>query len=161
MSLLTVDTHFPDGYVCDLCEDTYDEQYENVYRCASRQVADFVAWIQQQDFYENTTIIIAGDHLTMDAGYMSRVGADAASGRVYNCFIHAAAEPVQEKNRQMSTFDMYPTTLAAMGCTIEGDRLALGTNLFSGEPTLLERYGEEKFQQEVGSYSAYYEKNFY
>lgn len=161
VSLLTVDTHFPDGYVCDLCEDTYDEQYENVYRCASRQVADFVAWIQQQDFYENTTIIIAGDHLTMDAGYMSRVGADAASGRVYNCFIHAAAEPVQEKNRQMSTFDMYPTTLAAMGCTIEGDRLALGTNLFSGEPTLLERYGEEKFQQEVGSYSAYYEKNFY
>lgn len=160
-TMLTVDTHSAGGYICNLCEDTYDEQYENVYRCASRQVADFVAWIQQQDFYENTTIVIAGDHLTMDAGYMSRVGADEASRRVYNCFINAAAEPVQEKNRQMSTFDMYPTTLAAMGCTIEGDRLALGTNLFSGEPTLLERYGEERFQQEVGRYSAYYVNNFY
>lgn len=160
-TLLTVDTHFADGYVCDLCEDTYAEQYENVYRCASKQLADFLEWLSEQEFYENTTIVIAGDHLTMDAGYMSRIGADDSIRRVYNCFINAAVEPVQEKNRQMSTFDMFPTTLAAMGCTIEGDRLALGTNMFSGEPTLLERYGEEKFQQEVGSYSAYYERNFY
>ena len=34
-----------------------------------------------------------------------------------------------------------PTILSAMGYSIEGDRLGLGTNLFSGEKTLLEKYG--------------------
>lgn len=34
--------------------------------------------------------------------------------------------------------DMYPTTLAAMGFNIEGNKLALGTNLFSELPTIIE-----------------------
>ena len=37
----------------------------------------------------------------------------------------------QIKNRQFTHMDMYPTTLAAMGFNIEGNKLALGTNLFS------------------------------
>ncbi len=43
--------------------------------------------------------------------------------------------------RTYTTFDNFPTTLAAMGVTIEGNRLGLGTNLFSSEQTLSERYG--------------------
>lgn len=39
--------------------------------------------------------------------------------------------------------DMFPTALAAMGVKIEGDRLGLGTNLFSREETLAEKYGYE------------------
>ena len=33
--------------------------------------------------------------------------------------------------------DMYPTTLAAMSIKIEGNKMGLGTNLFSNEKTLL------------------------
>ena len=36
---------------------------------------------------------------------------------------------------------MYPTILASMGVQVEGDRLGLGTNLFSNKPTLIERDG--------------------
>ncbi len=75
-TLLTADTHFPDGYVCDLCQDEYDSQYENVYACSSRQVADFISWIQEQDFYENTTIVIVGDHKTMDNEYIEEAVTD-------------------------------------------------------------------------------------
>ena len=39
--------------------------------------------------------------------------------------------------------DNFPTTLAAMGVKIEGDRLGLGTNLFSSQDTLYETYGKE------------------
>lgn len=68
--MLTVDTHFTDGYLCDLCDDEYDDQYSNVMACSSKQVAEFVEWVQEQDFYENTTIVISGDHLTMDSDYL-------------------------------------------------------------------------------------------
>ena len=41
-----------------------------------RQVKEFVDWIQQQDFYENTTIVIAGDHPTMDKDFCEDVDDD-------------------------------------------------------------------------------------
>lgn len=49
--------------------------------------------------------------------------------------------------------DDFPTTLAALGVQIEGDRLGLGTNLFSEVPTLLEKYGMEELSIELGKRS--------
>ena len=71
--MLTVDTHFEDGYVCEQCPTEYDTQYSNVMACSSRQVGEFLKWIQQQDFYENTTIVISGDHPTMDSDYCAEI----------------------------------------------------------------------------------------
>ena len=56
---------------------------------------------------------------------------------------------------------MFPTTLAAIGCEIEGERLGLGTNLFSGKPTLVEEMGIEAFDAEMTKTSDYYTKNFF
>jgi phosphoglycerol transferase len=52
--------------------------------------------------------------------------------------------------------DMFPTTLAAMGCSIEGERLGLGTNLFSDLPTLSEEMGVETLNRELSKRSDYY-----
>jgi hypothetical protein len=97
----------------------------------------FVQWIKEQDFYENTTIVISGDHLTMDSEFLADIDPEYTR-TVYNCIINSAVQPVQEKNREFGTYDMYPTTLAAMGVKIDGDRLGLGTNLFSDKKTLTE-----------------------
>ena len=97
----------------------------------------------------------------MDKGYFSRNVEEDYIRHVYNCFINAAAEPVYTKNRQFSAMDMFPTTLAAMGCTIEGDRLGLGTNLFSNQPTLMERFGYDKLCKELSKKSEYYADRFY
>jgi phosphoglycerol transferase len=159
--MLTVDTHHIGGYRCRYCDSTYEENYENAIACSSRQVAAFVEWIQQQPFYENTTIIITGDHYSMDHGYFNRtVDADYVR-HGYNCFINAAATPTRTKNRDFCSLDMFPTTLAAMGCTIEGDRLGLGTNLFSDTPTLIETVGYSVFNYELSKSSDYYADNFY
>jgi phosphoglycerol transferase len=56
---------------------------------------------------------------------------------------------------------MFPTTLAAIGCEIEGERLGLGANLFSGKPTLVEEMGIEAFDAEMTKTSDYYTKNFF
>ncbi len=150
--LLTVDTHFEDGWVCNICRDDFDDQYSNVYACSSRQVADFVEWIKKQPFYENTTVILTGDHLTMDKDYCDEVSSNY-DRTVYYSILNSPIEPVNNQERQYTTFDYFPTTLAALGVTIPGNRLGLGTNLFSGEQTIYEKYGAALFDQGLNSRS--------
>lgn len=161
-TVLTVDSHPQDGWVCELCRNETGEQYGNVWRCTSRQVSDFVSWIQEQDFYDNTTVIIAGDHCSMDKDFYGEYEIDKANGetkrKVYNAFINSAVKPEQEKNRLFTTIDLFPSTLAAMGVQIEGDRLGLGVNLFSGEQTLAEKYGYEYFFSELQKTSVFYDR---
>ena len=148
LTLLTVDTHFEDGYPCELCPDTYgDNQYANVMACSSKQVDEFVKWIQQQDFYENTTIVISGDHPTMDSDFCEDVDKDYTR-KVYTTYINADATALSTR-REYTTFDNFPTTLGALGVQIEGDRLGLGTNLFSSTQTLVERFGIDKEETEL------------
>ena len=157
-TMLTVDTHFEDGYLCRLCRDDFDDQYSNVYACSSRQVSDFIDWIKQQDFYEDTAIVLSGDHLTMDSDYCDNVSEDY-DRRTYTAYINSAAEEVGEKRwRKYSTMDNFPTTLAAMGAKIEGDRLGLGTNLYSGKDTLIETYGFGKVSDEINKRSKFMEE---
>lgn len=155
-TMLTVDTHFPDGYVCDLCENHFpDNQYANVMACSSRQLAAFVSWIQKQDFYENTTLVLCGDHPTMSTRF-EKVIKDTDERKAYTAYINSAVEPKNpEKRRAYSTMDDFPTTLASLGVSIPGDRLALGTNLFSDVQTLTEEFGYEKLERKMKNRSAF------
>ncbi len=155
-TMLTADTHFPDGYTCRLCREEYDTSYPNVLRCSSRQVAEMIRWIQAQPFYNNTTVVIVGDHRTMDPDFFD--GADDTPRTVYNCILNAAVTP-QNERREFGTFDLFPTTLAAMGVTVDGDRLGLGTNLFSATPTLTETYGFDTLDAELQNHSAFYREH--
>lgn len=159
LTMLTVDTHFEDGYVCEQCPTEYDTQYSNVMACSSRQVGEFLKWIQQQDFYENTTIVISGDHPTMDSDYCAEINQEGNyDRRVFTAYINAAAYAQDQQERTYSTFDNFPTTLAALGVQIDGDRLGLGTNLFSGTKTLLEEFGNSKVNAELKKKSEFIEK---
>lgn len=162
-TMLTVDTHHVSGHWSELCCDNeFERQYDNVFSCASRQAAAFLAWIMEQPFYENTTVIIVGDHCSMDADYFRDNVDDDYVRRVYNCFINTAdtVNADNTKNREFTTIDLFPTTLAAIGCTIEGDRLGLGTNLFSGEQTLSERWGYDELCEKLFGGRSYYADHF-
>ena len=158
-AMLTVDTHSPDGYICSLCPDAYDEQFANVLACSSVQLDSFLKWCEQQPFYEDTTIVITGDHASMAPDFYGTV-ADSHEGtqnrKVYNAFINSVVEPVREENRLFTTMDFFPTTLASIGVQIEGDRLALGTNLFSDRETLSEQYGYEELFKQLSYKSLFY-----
>mgnify|MGYP002334873239 FL=1 len=118
-----------------------------------RQVYDFVQWIKKQDFYEDTTIIIAGDHTSMvDTGskFWKSLSNDYQR-TVYNAIINpqCAYKKKVTTKRKFSTMDMFPTTLAALGVEIDGNKLGLGTNLFSGEETLREELGANYINKEL------------
>ena len=141
VTLLTVDTHFEDGYVCRLCKTEHgDNQYANVMSCSSRQVSEFVRWIQSQDFGKDTVIVINGDHTTMDKDFCNNIPS-SYTRKTFTTILNGAAKPTKEQSRNYATIDLFPTTLAALGCSIEGDRLGVGTNLYSDKQTLVEEFG--------------------
>ena len=74
----------------------------------------------------------------------------------YNCFINSKVSSNNIKNRQFSHLDMFPTTLAAMGFKVDGNKLALGTNLFSSLPTAIEKYGQAYIEAEVQKSSIFF-----
>ena len=157
-TLLTADTHHVGGYPCTLCKRQYSENYDNVIACSSAQTAAFIQWLKAQPFYENTTIIIVGDHNSMDAKYFQRNVDEDYQRHIYNCFINSAVSTDNTANRQFTSRDMFPTTLAALGCSIEGDRLGFGTNLFSDTPTLLEVYDYDALAEELSKRTFYYNR---
>ena len=156
-TMITIDTHAVDGYTDKSCQKEYDYKYANSLKCADVMLNDFLSWLQEQDFYDDTVVIISGDHLTMQSNVKDYL-TDADNRTIYNAFINTGITPVKSKNRLFSSVDMFPTTLAALGVNIEGNRLGLGVNLFSDEETLIEKLGPKEFSNEISKKSKYYDK---
>lgn len=86
----------------------------------------------------------------MDSDFCVKVDEEGKyDRRTYTAYINSAVNPVNNMKRTYTTMDNFPTTLAAMGVKIEGNRLGLGTNLFSEELTLMESVGEEELKAEL------------
>ncbi len=158
-TMLTIDTHHPEGYICELCDDQYEQPYANAIACSDRQAAEFVSWIEAQEWYENTTVVLLGDHVSMATDFWDDI--DGYARRTYNCFLNVPErqDTSHLKNRIFDTLDYFPTILAALDVEIEGNRLGFGTNLFSDRQTLLEELGAE-YAKELAKYSEYYVENF-
>ncbi|MCR4741339.1 MAG: LTA synthase family protein [Treponema sp.] len=160
-SFLTVDTHHVGGYKCSLCGNEYDENLANVVTCADNQLAEFINWLKNQPFYEDSVIVITGDHPRMDNILINGIPLD--SRLIYNCFIGSNLKEVDiEKlhKRKISILDIFPTTLAAMDFKIEGNKLGLGTNAMSEETNLMDTLGLDLLNDELSKYSEYYFENF-
>jgi phosphoglycerol transferase len=159
LTLLTVDAHHLGGFTCEECGTEYADRTANVIACTDRQVGEFVDWCREQPFWENTVLIMTGDHPRMDTCLTG--GMEFQERRIYNSFLNARKTPAGKTTfRTAVMMDLYPTMLSAMGYEIEGDRLGLGTDLFSGTPTLAEEMGYERLNEEVQKYSQYFIDHF-
>lgn len=154
---MTVDTHFPDGYLSEGCEISSNEssQFPSVLRCSSQMLDSFLKWAKDQDWYENTTIVVAGDHSWITFTDLLKLSKDEPLYWI-NFFVNSQVQP-PERNRRFSSFDMYPTVLEAMGVKISGHRLGLGTSVFSTEKTLLEKKHTDTLNAKIREKSYQYD----
>lgn len=161
-TMLTANTHHIGGYMEKDMPKPYDHQYSDVIAFTDTQLAEFITWLQQQDFYDNTTVIVQGDHLSMDPNYFKELKVADDKRRTFNLILNAPMDKgsVKTKNRDFGTFDLFPTTLAALNVEITGNRLGLGTNLFSNKETLAEQYGNAKIDNEFSQSSKFYNDTF-
>ncbi len=154
LTMLTTNTHHIGGYLESDCETKFNEQFKNVVACTDKQLYELIEWIKSQDFYKNTTIVITGDHLSMDPTFFDNLGDYERTN--FNLFINSNKTPIDEKNRVFNTLDIYPTLVSSLGGNIEGDRLGLGTDLFSSTKTLYEEYGITYVENELAKNSSYF-----
>ena len=157
-TILTADTHFTDGYLDDKCDTPFEQKYLNSYHCSDEMIGDFINWVKEQDFYKNTTIVIVGDHLTMQKNMTSMFDVSNYERSIYNVFINSKVVTKKTKHRMFNSFDIYPTTLRSLGFKIDGDKIGLGTDLFSGKKTLIEKNGFSYVESELKKVSPFYNK---
>ena len=161
----TADTHTPEGYLSPSAPKPYDSKYANAVRYSQEQTVEFIRWIQAQPFYENTTIVLIGDHLTMAKKFIESLdGIKKYHRSCYNLIINPAddlGDLSEERrfSRDWAVFDMFPTILASIGCEIEGERLGIGTNLFSDRDTVFEEFGVDYVNDELVKRSNFYNFN--
>ena len=77
--------------------------------------------------------------------------------KIFNLFINS-----QVKNNCGDSFtwghmDIFPTILASMGAQIDGDKLGLGTNLFSCKETISDKYKNINVIEELAKSSVFYD----
>lgn len=164
--MLTVDTHFPDGYKCSQCPTVDKRQIMNVIRCADAHIFALIEWMKVQSWWNNTTVVIMGDHNYLDAPKHNFIVeesplADAHTRRAWlNIIVNSSKNVSQDiqKNRRFCSYDMFPTMLESIGCSIEGGALAFGRSLYSGMPTLAEQYGAETLAKELMQRTVQYER---
>ncbi len=162
VTMYTMDTHsFEEGYRCPLCDNSLGNRFASAVNCTSRQVDSFINWLKTKPYFEDTVVIITGDHIAEHVPEGMELEQDGYERTPYNCFINAQKTPENPKNRIFSPMDMFPTTLSALGAEIKGDRLGLGTDLFSGRQTLAEEMGREKYTEQVQQNSDYFNTEFW
>lgn len=142
LTFFTIDTHAPHGLYdpdCIKCSDekNEDERLKATALCVSRELDKFLNSLKEKEFYENTTIVILGDHLFMG----TRLVKDFPNRKWVNVFINSPKNPINEDNRRFSDVDIFPTILSSMNFDIEGNKLGFGTDLFSDKKTLVEMLG--------------------
>ena len=131
----TIDTHLGSEFVDREHCAGFNQNYFGVISCADKIISDFVNFVQNSKFGRNTTIIILGDHLSME----NKIFTPSAKRFIYNAFINAKfsqkATFERTKNRVLSHFDITPLLLDSIG--IRTEAFGLGRNpLFT--KTLLE-----------------------
>jgi phosphoglycerol transferase len=175
-TLLTVDTHPSGGYLDDYAEKKYAGQFENVLADMSKQLNDFIEWIQTQDFYDNTTVVILGDHLYQDSSvfpddykihklsskyerlyFQESAGGNKYKRRPINIFINSLLNPANAKNREFSHFDMFPALIDSIGGQYDAAGLGLGRSMHKGEKTLIEQSGRQFVEENLKRKSDFYD----
>lgn len=125
LTVLTVDTHRPEGHISPTCAKRGVEEFKGVVKCTSDLLADFVAHLEAQGYLEDTAVVITGDHLTMPNVVQETI--DLEEDRtIYNRFW--SPHTVTQNRQQMMHFSVMPTVLDMLGFSFPGSELALGVS---------------------------------
>ena len=126
LTLLTVDTHPPKGYLSPTCARRGATDYKGILNCTAGLVADFISHMRQKGYLQNTVVVITGDHLSTRAPLEAELNRSTQPRTIFNAFITPTPSRM---NRETSYhFGLFPTTLYALGFRFDQNRLGLGAS---------------------------------
>jgi phosphoglycerol transferase len=128
LTILTVDTHGPEGLMSQTCRHRGAHDFSGIVTCSAQQVADFVQFIADKGWLDRINVVVQGDHIAMENPIHDAL--ETSSKRtIFNLI---ATDPVEKLVADGIThFDMFPTLLELAGFRAEGGRLGLGYCMLS------------------------------
>lgn len=155
LSIATIETHYPNGFYNDDCmekpvDGSSSARYQTVLKCSSKEISEFVNWIQQQDSYNRTTIILVGDHLFKGKS-LANDDTPVRMRSWYNTFINVDESKRNVRtNRLFTSFDIAPSIMESLGFELNLHRMGIGVSLFSeNQETIVERIGLDSLNKEL------------
>jgi phosphoglycerol transferase len=130
LTLLTVDTHEPEGFKSRRCDASGPHQFEAVVTCSARDIAGFVAFVKQSGYLNDTDVVILGDHLARKNPVADQLET-LPERYIFNKFI--SREAMHKNREEIVHFDLLPTLLEFIGFDARGKPLGLGFSGFGVE----------------------------
>ena len=169
--LETIDTHFPNGF------SDYNECIKNFgdirdsFLCSSGHIDNFLKWAHNQAWYDDTVILLVGDHPWQDFNYeFTEFTKNSKDREIFNVFLNT---PLKSNNYSIdhgySSIDFAPTILQLMGINFTSvsdkgqksqNKIGLGVSLISDDLNLLGKYGVEHLYSEIEKRSKFYDNLF-
>ena len=125
LSILTLDTHYPDGHSNEFCKKinlvrTYYDKIE----CSSILIRNFIDFLYANDFFKTTNVVITSDQLSWG---LSENDITKTKRRIFNNFLTIENENNYIKNRDfMDKFSLYPTLLTFINFEVENGHAGFG-----------------------------------
>lgn len=138
LTLFSLDTHTPDYHKDKQCTQQFGD-LRDAYICTDSIVNDFISWLKKSPYYENTTVVIIGDHLLPVR--IKTIGHPERS--IYNVFLNLPQDMHLDTNRHFSSLDIPATILESLNIKLNNHKFGLGRSLLSNEKTLAEKMPEE------------------
>ncbi len=149
----SLDTRAPDFYLDASCQGQ-KENLKDVVACADQMLNSFLEWMKTQKFYENTTVVVLGNHLKIGKNALLKAFEER---KIVNFILNPSPIFKKEKHQKYTMLDMAPTMLNAIGVNFDDKGFGLGRSLLRNIPTLIESEGL-KLEAELMKSSKIYQK---
>ncbi len=123
LTILTVDSHGPEGLLSDECRRRAVKDFPGIITCTAAQVAEFVKFIADKGWLDQVSIVVQGDHIAME-NPIHDILETSKHRTIFNLIV---SKPVETKlGDGIDHFDMYPTMLELLGLHPAAGRMGLG-----------------------------------
>jgi phosphoglycerol transferase len=134
LNILTLDTHANAGNFFEYCEKQgHTNTIDQIFECSVKQVEEFYLWLYKNNYLENTVLIVMGDHPFMSRDFRKKIGGSKFRSLSEKEIFFGIKLPNDQKVtlESMTHFDIYPTTLSALGFELDNNAAGIGKNMLS------------------------------
>lgn len=151
LSVLTLDTHHPNGHASSSCGDIFSNSMLNSVHCSDLLISEFVEKIRLSEFSSDTVIMVLSDHLAMKNVAQSKLQSSEKDPRLTFIVNMPEGNKVVNDNAG-NTYDIPATILDLLSFEIEGG-VGFGRSI-SKRDGLLHSEMQDSFPPEASLVSA-------
>ncbi len=136
LTLFSLDTHIPGYHLDKACATPYHD-IRDAYMCSDIAVNDFISWLKTSPYWENTTVVILGDHPLPNRIKTKK----HIKHKIFNVFLNLPDSKKIDNKKIFSALDIPATLLESINFNLKDHSYGLGRSIFTDVPSLLEKLG--------------------